>query len=138
MSASLPQSGTINLRRGSIVFVELPHSEVLCHMRVAGQVLPVQITGTDYLSAQVLDTAGKPFSFPVTLGEAGIYTDSTGTPYAYPAEDVLCANCGMHGYSAGWSVAIDWRADALCPKCTQSYDWSGDWTSPADGVYLHL
>lgn len=137
MSATISQSGTINLKRGSIAFVELPYSEVLMHMRVAGQILPVEITGTDYLSAQILDASGKPFSFPVTLGEAGIYTDSTGTPYAYPA-DVPCANCGTRGYGADWSVAIDWRADALCPRCVESYDWSADWTSPADGVYLHV
>jgi hypothetical protein len=132
-------TATINLERGSIAFVELPYSEVCMHMRVAGKIMPVQVVGgTDHLSAQVLDASGKPYSFPVTLGEAGIYTDSTGTPYAYAEPTTRCANCGTLGYDGSWSVAIDWRCDALCERCASTYEWAGDWTSPAANVFVHL
>lgn len=128
-------SGTVNLNRGDIAMIEIGYSEVCVHMRVAGKVMPVQVTTGLHPAAQLLDASGKPYSFPVTLGEAGIYTDSTGQPYAYPAPTVRCGNCGCLGYDASWSIALDWRCDALCPSCVASYDWS-DWTHSGN-VYQH-
>ncbi len=52
--------------------VRLPHSEVCVHLQVAGQVRPVQIVGSEHKMAQICYPDGTPFSFPVTLGEAGV------------------------------------------------------------------
>lgn len=54
---------------GMVVAVELPYSEVNMHMRVAGKVMNVEVHPT---MAQILSDDGKPFSFPITHGEAGI------------------------------------------------------------------
>jgi hypothetical protein len=54
----------------NIVRVTLPYSEVCMSMRVAGLERNVQITETGH--AQILDENGAPFSFPITLGEAGL------------------------------------------------------------------
>lgn len=59
---------------GETVTVELPYSEVCCHMRVAGQVRQVQVLAG---GAQILNEDGSPFSFPVTHGEAGIRLEVT-------------------------------------------------------------
>lgn len=55
---------TAGLRR-----IELPYSEVCLHMRVAGRRMLVGPAGPRM--AQLYDDDGKPFSFPITRGEAG-------------------------------------------------------------------
>jgi hypothetical protein len=67
------------LHVGETVTLELPYSEVCMHMRIAGQHRPVAVLEH---GAQILNPDGSPFSFPVTWGEAGIYTDAKGRPYA--------------------------------------------------------
>jgi hypothetical protein len=54
----------------NIVRVTLPYSEVCMSMRVAGKEMNVEVLETG--GAQILDENGKPFSFPITLGEAGL------------------------------------------------------------------
>jgi len=60
---------------GEVVNVMLPYSEVCMHLKVAGRTRPVEILAT---GAQILNWDGTNFSFPVTHGEAGIYTDADG------------------------------------------------------------
>lgn len=67
------------LKVGDIVTLSMPHSEVCMSMRVAGMVRPVLVVEG---GAQILNHDGTKFSFPVTTGEAGIYTDTiTGRLY---------------------------------------------------------
>lgn len=59
---------------GDVVHVRLPYSEVCMHMQVAGKEAWVErLTGRDARMAQ-LYVDGRPFSFPITCGEAGLYT----------------------------------------------------------------
>lgn len=77
------------LTAGETVTLELPYSEVCMHMGVAGQVMTVLLTLGRYPMAQLIK-GGRPFSFPVTTGEAGIFTEhSAGGSryYCYPPED---------------------------------------------------
>lgn len=60
---------------GETVRVQLPWSEVCMHMRVADQVRGVQVLTS---GVQILNEDGSRFSFPVTHGEAGIYSDAEG------------------------------------------------------------
>lgn len=59
---------------GVPVTVTLPYSEVCMHMKVAGKRMTVVLLSP--WEAQIHDDEGKPFSFPITHGEAGIYWDS--------------------------------------------------------------
>jgi hypothetical protein len=59
----------------------MPHSEVMIHMRLAGQTLP--FTYRDTNRGVQVERDGQPFSFPVSPGEAGIYFDAAGAFY-YP------------------------------------------------------
>jgi len=61
---------------GERVTVTLPWSEVCLSMRVADKAMGVEITPTG--AAQLFGDDGAPFSFPITLGEAGIYSDAGG------------------------------------------------------------
>lgn len=60
---------------GDKVRVRLPWSEVCMHMGVAGREMFVRPLAS---TAQLIDDNGREFSFPITLGEAGFYTDSAG------------------------------------------------------------
>jgi hypothetical protein len=62
---------------GDIVSITLPWSEVCMHLRVAGQVWDVQVLRD---GAQLVGRAPErmQYSFPITHGEAGIYTDADG------------------------------------------------------------
>jgi hypothetical protein len=54
---------------GDTVRVELPYSEVCMHMRVAGKIMSVHVQEH---GAQLVTGDGRPFSFPITHGEAGV------------------------------------------------------------------
>lgn len=54
---------------GEVLEIELPYSEVLMFMRVAGTAMHVECLAN---GAQLRDADGNAFSFPVTHGEAGI------------------------------------------------------------------
>jgi len=71
----------VQLDIGDSVKVDLPWSEVCMHMRIAGRVMTVKILPSRM--AQILNDSGEPFSFPVTLGEAGIYDRDGDGFYAY-------------------------------------------------------
>lgn len=60
---------------GTVVNILLPYSEVCVHLKVAGHTRPVEVLAT---GAQILNWDGSNFSFPVTHGEAGIYSDASG------------------------------------------------------------
>ena len=50
----------------------LPYSEVAMHMRVAGTTMAAELVPTrSSAMVQLLDGTGRPFSFPITQGEAG-------------------------------------------------------------------
>lgn len=63
------------VKSGDVVRLKLPWSEVCMHLRVADQERDVRVLDT---GAQILNEDGTPFSFPITHGEAGIYTDPNG------------------------------------------------------------
>lgn len=70
---------------GDTVRLQLPHSEVCMHMRVAGKVFNVRFEGT---GAQIMNDDGSERSFAVTPGEAGFHYE-LGRYYCYPvAPDV--------------------------------------------------
>ena len=60
---------------GTVVSLTLPWSEVCMHLKVAGKTRSVEVLAT---GAQILNEDGTPYSFPVTHGEAGIYSDAQG------------------------------------------------------------
>jgi hypothetical protein len=55
---------------------ELPYSEVCMHLRVAGTRLRARLQRGGMV--QLLSPDGTEFSFPITAGEAGLYTDEQG------------------------------------------------------------
>jgi len=61
--------------------VVLPCSEVCMSLRVAGRTMRYALAanprGGDP-AVQLLDDDGRPFSFPITLGEAGLTRDARG------------------------------------------------------------
>lgn len=59
----------IQAKIGDRVTVTLPWSEVCMSMRVADRTMDVDVLAT---GAQLIDADGRPFSFPITHGEAGI------------------------------------------------------------------
>jgi hypothetical protein len=69
---------TTTIAPGEIGTAEMPWSEVCMHLRVAGKVMRFEFLGT---AVQLLDEDGKPFSFPITAGEAGIHQHPDGTYY---------------------------------------------------------
>lgn len=69
-------SSMIRLSPGDVVNIELPFSEVCCHMHVAGKRMNVRLNA--FMGAQLLNDDGSNFSFAITPGEAGIYHDSEG------------------------------------------------------------
>lgn len=73
------------VQAGDKVLLEIPFSEVCMSMRVAGKPMYVELQATTWNSvcAQLYSLDGKPYSFPITSGEAGIYQDSDGY-YCYP------------------------------------------------------
>lgn len=85
MTAGPDALGRTYIERGQVVTLELPYSEVCMHMGVAGQVMQVRLTPGPHPMAQLIRD-GRPFSFPVTTGEAGIYRDANGY-YAYAAQE---------------------------------------------------
>ncbi|QDN54060.1 hypothetical protein [Streptomyces sp. S1D4-20] len=71
------------VKAGDTVLMRIGYSEVAVHMRVAGKLMPVRITtGGRYPMAQILGDYAHPFGGAITLGEAGLYTDSEGTIYS--------------------------------------------------------
>lgn len=63
------------IKSGDVVRVKLPWSEACMYMRVADQVRNVRVFDN---AASILNEDGTPFSFPITHGEAGIYSDAQG------------------------------------------------------------
>jgi hypothetical protein len=70
------------IRPGETLQLELPYSEVCMHMKVAGLVMTVLLTLGDFPMAQLIKD-GRPFSFPIGTGEAGLFQDAGGY-YGYP------------------------------------------------------
>lgn len=60
---------------GDVVRLRMPWSEVCLHMRIAEQMRDVLVKEH---GAQILNDDGTKFSFPITHGEAGIYSDADG------------------------------------------------------------
>lgn len=63
------------VKPGEVVNVMLPWSEACMHLKVAGRTRPVEVLAT---GAQILNWDRSNYSFPVTHGEAGIYSDASG------------------------------------------------------------
>ena len=63
------------VKSGDVVSVRLPWSEVCMYLKVAGQVRNVHVFSH---GAQILNEDGTRLSFPILLGEAGIYQDANG------------------------------------------------------------
>jgi hypothetical protein len=56
--------------------IQLPYSEVCMHLRVAGTRMRARLQPNRMV--QLLQPDGTDFSFPITDGEAGLYTDEQG------------------------------------------------------------
>ena len=89
MAGAAGNGNRVYVQAGDVIRLRLPWSEVCMHMRVAGKPMNVQIVveGTSAV-AQLLTDDGSRFSFPILLGEAGIYTDGAGKHYV-PARRVI-------------------------------------------------
>ncbi|MFF3697343.1 hypothetical protein [Streptomyces sp. NPDC002221] len=73
----------VDLEIGDHFVATMPWPEACAHMQVADRVMEVEVLAN---GAQLFRDS-KPYSFPITWGEAGIYTDSTTKkPYTYNAE----------------------------------------------------
>lgn len=66
----------IDVTEGQEIVITLPYSEVCVSMRVAGEHMGVRVL--EHGMAQLLNADGTPYSFPITHGEAGIYSDAQG------------------------------------------------------------
>lgn len=74
----------------------MPFSEVCMHMRVAGKRMNCEVRES---SVQLLTEDDRNWSIPITLGEAGFYTDEGGI-YVYEAEEESETKC-IHGTTDG-------------------------------------
>ncbi len=70
----------IDLLVGDQVRLTMPWSEVVMHLRLADQAVEIEVL--DGGMAQIWRD-GRTVSFPVTWGEAGIYSGGTSGPYTY-------------------------------------------------------
>ncbi len=112
----------IDLQIGDRVRLEMPWSEVMMHLRLAGSNVVVEVLDD---GVQLLLEDGTKLSFPVTWAEAGIYTDTSG-PYAYGGHLVGGPNCTrvFFAFTQKWAdtdpvtaVFIDHVAvDSPCPQ----------------------
>jgi len=71
-----------DIRPGETVEKVMPHSEVCMHMRVAGKWMKVRLLESGRM-CQLYFLDFKPFSSPITIGEAGIFHRDD-TFYYYP------------------------------------------------------
>lgn len=71
---------------GQTVRMEIAFSEAAMSMRIAGQVLDVQLVPAQYGACAQVYKNGFQYSFPITTGEAGFYQDDGGYYYYPPAE----------------------------------------------------
>ena len=93
---------------GERYYVQLPHSEVCIHLRVAGRILPVEFL--DNAMVQIYDGNDKELSFPITAGEAGFhFSDFVGGWYCY----------GTHATNAPAECAMNNCVDSVC-ECGES------------------
>lgn len=101
---------------GKMYLVEMPYSEVCMHMQIAGQMMQIELVGNPkHLMVQVFDLSGALFSFPITQGEAGVYTHTNEETheeflycYAYlPPEEKPTGYCAC---GAPWQ-------QGECPQC---------------------
>ena len=72
----------LSIHPGETAEVEIGFSEAACHLGIGGKTMTVKLLD-DGRMAQVFDSNGKPFSFPITYGEAGIYRTDAGNFYHY-------------------------------------------------------
>jgi hypothetical protein len=79
------------IKPGQTGTIAVAYSECAMCMRVAGRVMRFKVTGegdqTWWPMVQLLDPDGRPFSSPITCGEAGVYTTADGRMYYYPPDD---------------------------------------------------
>lgn len=78
----------LTLTKGENYSAYMPFSEACMHMKVAGKRYWFTIVGDDYPMVQLLyrhndEGPLQPFSFPITLGEGGVYHQD-GEFYCYP------------------------------------------------------
>ena len=72
---------------GYIGTIVVAHSECAMYMRVAGKRMRFELVDRGcWPMVQLLQDDGRPFSSPITCGEAGVYTSSDGRHYFYPAD----------------------------------------------------
>jgi hypothetical protein len=97
------------VRIGETVRLELPYTEVCMFMRVAGEIFDVQLQGEQYPVAQLYRLDGTPFSFPITPGEAGLFShhgakDPARRYYCYPVHADRARICETCGHTASFHV----------------------------------
>lgn len=82
----MPSSKTpLPVKAGDRILVEMPHSEVCMHMRIAGKPMTIEIVKADMWGhvVQIYDREGRKFSVPILTCEAGVYGYGEGM-YVYP------------------------------------------------------
>lgn len=74
------------------MYLIMPFSEACMHMRIAGKRMNAEVRKD---SVQLLDENDRNFSFPITLGEAGVFSDKDGN-YIYEPEEDYETKCIHH------------------------------------------
>jgi len=65
----------VRVKSGDVVRLTMPWSEACMYLHVADKVMDVRVLDR---GAQILNDDGTRYSFPVTHGEVGIFTDADG------------------------------------------------------------
>lgn len=77
--------GAVIVKAGQAVKMRLPWSEVCIYIGVAEKVMPVELVAeAGQVCAQIRQMDGRPYSAPVTIGEAGFWQIDAETFYFYP------------------------------------------------------
>ena len=92
----MPLFNRRNIQPGERVLVTAPHSEVCMHMRVAGRPMLVEVVGPH--AAQLYTPEGRPYSAPITHGEAGVFFDA-GAHYVYERDADVAEHESLHDAS---------------------------------------
>jgi hypothetical protein len=82
----------VDIKPGERGYAVMPHSEVCMHFRVAGKPMAFGLLGDLWRTpgmVQLYHDDGRPFSAPITSGEAGVYEDEAGYYYYALTEESL-------------------------------------------------
>lgn len=99
----------VYVKVGETVEKEMPYSEVMMHMKLAGKRMECHLTDSGMMVQ--LTRQGRNYSFPVTPGEAGFYLDANG--YYYVSD--YCETCQVPEHDV-CSLTVG------CPCCDETME----------------